>query len=227
MGTLRWYRKNLQRRIALHRANGPLQDFLIAPFPGPYTLLQDVDLVAVDIETTGLNPRTDSILNIGMVTVKNGGIHLDTAWQEIIQITNTIPEATTVLHQITDDQAATVGKPLSEVLPLVLNRLKSAVLLAHHAHIEQSFLSIVCQRFYGAPLVIPTIDTMALMRRYYERINRPIHAHDLRLFNLRKRYNLPRYRAHNALNDAVATAELFLAIIADRGGTGYRLRDFC
>ena len=51
---------------------------------------------------------------------------------------------------------------------------------------------------------------------------------DLRLFNLRPRYNLPRYKAHNALSDAIATAELFMALAAEMapGGHNCELRQF-
>ncbi|MDH5396136.1 MAG: hypothetical protein OEW97_07655, partial [Gammaproteobacteria bacterium] len=43
----------------------------------------------------------------------------------------------------------------------------------------------------------------------------PYKSKDLRLFNLRKKLNMPVYKAHNALLDAIATAELFLAILND------------
>ena len=63
------------------------------------------------------------------------------------------------------------------------------------------------------PLVAQqTIDTLEIAQRVFERRNHTIQPGDLRLFNLRPRYNLPQYRAHNALSDALATAELFLAM---------------
>ncbi len=62
---------------------------------------------------------------------------------------------------------------------------------------------------------MPIIDTLQLGQRLFELRNHTIQATDLRLFNLRPRYNLPRYRAHNALTDAMATAELLLALSDD------------
>ena len=59
------------------------------------------------------------------------------------------------------------------------------------------------------------IDTEVLARRRLQRRNQPYRPGELRLSGLRERYQLPRYRAHNALSDALATAELFLAITAD------------
>jgi DNA polymerase-3 subunit epsilon len=80
---------------------------------------------------------------------------------------------------------------------------------------------------YGAPFMCPTIDTLILAQRVFERQNHTIQVADLRLFNLRSRYHLPRYRAHNALNDALAAAELFLAMSADMATSdNCRIRQF-
>ena len=57
------------------------------------------------------------------------------------------------------------------------------------------------------------IDTLMIEKNIREKANKPIVVNELRLFNLRNHYNLPRYHAHNALEDAIATAELFLAQI--------------
>jgi DNA polymerase-3 subunit epsilon len=68
---------------------------------------------------------------------------------------------------------------------------------------------------------MPTIDTQVLARRRFERRDQPYQPKDLRLFNLRTTYGLPRYQAHNALSDALATAELFLALTADMAQNGH------
>jgi DNA polymerase-3 subunit epsilon len=71
------------------------------------------------------------------------------------------------------------------------------------------------------------IDTQVLAHRTFERRQIPFKASDLRLYSLGNRYNLPRYGAHNALSDAMAAAELFLAQAAYRDdGKGLPLADF-
>lgn len=71
------------------------------------------------------------------------------------------------------------------------------------------------------------IDTQALALRTFERRQIPFKVSDLRLHALGNRYNLPRYGAHNALSDALAAAELFLAQAAYRDdGRGLPLADF-
>lgn len=194
---------------------GPLRDYLATPFPDPATDYRNTRFVALDLETTGLDPLRDEILSIGLVDLRAGRIDLGTAEHHLVMPSRAIPERSAVIHQITDDQAA-LGRPLSEVLPGLLARLAGGVLLGHHVRIEREFLDAACRRLYGAGFLIPVADTEALIRRWLEQRNQPFNGRDLRLHALRQRYGLPRYKAHNALTDALATAELFCAFVAKR-----------
>ena len=222
----RWLGKDYARRRALRRAQGPLQAYLATPFPDRRARCRDLEIVALDLETTGLDPRRDSILSAGLVTVQGMSVRLDTAWHRVVQVEHAIAEASVVIHEINDYHAA-AGLPLAEVLPELLQRLAGRVMLVHYKNIEQNFIDAACRRLFGAPFVIPTIDTLALAARVFERRNHTVQAGDLRLVNLRPRYNLPRYKAHNALSDALATAELFLAMAAEMDpGPDCRLSSF-
>lgn len=224
----RLFGKDYQRKRAMAKAPpGVLRDFLSHPFPHQRARCLDVPIVSVDLETTGLDPRKDDILSVGLVEIQGMSIKLGTAWHEIIRIDRDIPADSAVIHQITDDHAATAGKPLEQILPELLSRLEGKVMLVHFARIEKLFIDAACQRLYGGPFVIPIIDTLKLGQRVFERRNHTIQPGDLRLFNLRPRYNLPHYKAHNALNDALSTAELFLAMAAEISGSDRcRLSDF-
>ena len=95
-------------------------------------------------------------------------------------------------------------------MPELLHQLAGKVMLVHFKRIEQSFLDAACRKLYGSPFMIPTIDTLNLAERVLRRRNHAVPASRLRLFNLRDDFHLPSYKAHNALNDAMTTAELFL-----------------
>jgi len=208
----RFLGKDYQRKQALAQsAPGPLTDYLQTPFADKNSDCREIEIVAIDLETTGLDPRKDDILSIGMVNIDHFGVKLSTAWHSVVRIERDIPGESAVIHQITDDQAA-AGAPIEQLLPEVLRRLAGRPMLVHYSPIEQNFLSAACQRLYGAPFVVQIIDTLEIGQRVFERRNHLIQAGDLRLFNLRPRYNLPQYKAHNALSDALATAELFLAM---------------
>lgn len=204
-----------KRRHALKSlADNPLKACLSRPFPAGRQSCKETRIIALDFETTGLDPDNDRILSIGLVAIENMVIHLDSAWHQLIRTDRAIPEASAVIHRITDDQARQ-GRALEEVLPELLARLAGNLLLVHHAAIETGFLQRACRELYGGDFIAPLIDTERLARRRYEKRHQAFNPRDLRLFNLRRHYRLPRYSAHNALSDALSTAELFLAMAAD------------
>lgn len=218
--------ETLRLRALQQAAPGPLRDFLSVPTVGPDTPFKQVPIVSLDLETTGLDPRRDQIVSMGLVEMQGDAIRIDSAWHQLIRVRGELPQQSVVIHNITDDQVAH-GKPIEEVLPYLLQRLAGKVMLAHYKAVEQNFLNAICRELYGAPLVMPIVDTLQLGLRVFELQNHTIQPNDLRLFNLRPRYNLPHYRAHNALTDALATAELLLALateIAPRGNAP--LKDF-
>jgi len=104
-----------------------------------------------------------------------------------------------------------------------LMALSGRVLLAHHAPIELGFLNAACERIYGYPLLTRAVDTLELEKRNRQQRNQPLDGGVLRLAKARETYNLPRYRAHNALVDAVASGELFLAQAAHKAAGGAKL----
>lgn len=218
---------DLRRRLALRKAPpGPLRDYLKTPFPRPSAALEEVRLLAIDIETTGLDPRRDDILSLGSVTVEGNRIDLASACHRLVRTARAIPEASAIVHRITDDLAAS-GALLDDVLAELLATLAGKVMIAHHASVEKGFLDDACRRIYGVGLPVAVIDTQALAKRTLERHHIAFKPGDLRLDALCRRYNLPRYGAHNALSDALAAAELFLAQAAHGSGSGRaRLGDF-
>ena len=62
--------------------------------------------------------------------------------------------------------------------------------------------------------VFPIIDTLVVAKKRLDKRGLPYEPAELRLSNLRDWHKLPHHYAHNALNDALATAELLLAEVA-------------
>lgn len=213
----RWIGPDAARRRLLRQANaGALRDYYALPFPAPGTSLGETRFVAVDLETSGLDPGRDEILSIGAVDMRFDHIDLSTASRQFAAPTGELSEASVVIHQITDDRAAR-GEPLARLLPALLGRLAGRVLVAHHADLEHRFIDAACRRCFGIGFRARMVDTELLFRRQFERRHQVILSGDLRLAALRERYGLPRYRAHDALSDALAAAELLLAYMASAG----------
>lgn len=216
-----------RRRWGLRRVPpGPLREYLACPLPSPRRDYRATEFLAIDLETTGLDARKDLILSVGYLTLNGSRIDLATARHRVVRIDRSIPEASAVIHRITDDQSAQ-GLPIEEVMAELLKALAGKVMIAHHGTVEEGFLSQACRRLWGGGLPVRAVDTQELARRTFERRQTPFKGSDLRLHALGERYSLPRYAAHNALSDALAAAELFLAQAAHRdGGKGLPLADF-
>jgi DNA polymerase-3 subunit epsilon len=218
---------DLRRRWALRKApKGPMRDYLATPFADKSVDYRAVEFLAIDLETTGLDPRRDDILSVGYVVMQGNRIDLGSARHRLVRTSRAIPEASAIIHQITDDQAAQGGL-LDDVLAELLEALAGKVMIAHHALVEKGFLNDACLRVYGVRLPVSVVDTQALAKRTFERRHIAFKGGDLRLHALSERYNLPRYGAHNALSDALAAAELFLAQASHSdSGKKVPLRDF-
>lgn len=209
---------SLQRRWWRDRVvDGPLADCLAAPLVAPDTPIDTLEILSLDLETTGLDPESDEILSIGFAVVCEGSVRIADSRHYLVKPTRPVPEASAVVHGITDDRIR-AALPIREALPPLLGALEGRVLLAHYAALEIGFLDRLCRALYGAPCLVPVIDTLDLERRMLERRQTPIRPGMLRLAAIRERYGLPRYRAHDALVDAVATGELLLAQLAYRDG---------
>ena len=205
-----------QRRYWLGRApEGPLRDYYSVPFPARSLDVARVAFVALDFETTALDPERAEILSLGFVPIRSLNVTLADSVHRFVRPSGRVPSESAVVHGILDDRARR-GDALREVMPALLEALSGRVLVAHHAGMEHRLLDRACRALYGTPFVTPVVDTLALERRTLELSGRPIAGNALRLSALRERYHLPRYRAHDALVDAIATAELLLAQIAHR-----------
>ncbi len=197
---------------------GPLREYYrkdYATLDTPYT---KAEFLAIDLEATGLNPDKDEILSIGYVPVINGVVRLAGAGYHLVRPTSPLPAETVVIHGLTDSQLAE-APTIDEVLPHVLRAMAGRIPVAHHARIEKHFLSRACRSLYNYPLDVPYADTLLLEKRVMARKATEVVAQgQMRLGALRERYGLPRYRAHDALVDAIAAAEVFLAQAAQASG---------
>ncbi|GAB6034105.1 exonuclease domain-containing protein [Galenea microaerophila] len=210
-----WQRVGFQWRLRQALAVCPeaVKNWLQA-LPPLGTPLSKVDFLALDFETTGLNPKKDAILSMGWVPLMGGRIKVGQGAHYIVHTDQTLPEATIKVHGITH-QAVQQGEDLAEVLTLLWKALRgeeaySRIPLVHFARIEKQFLAAACQAEYGCAPPLAMVDTFDLAVRQFPP-HTSIEASQFRLANLRRQYHLPDAPPHNALEDAIATAELFQA----------------
>ena len=218
-----WGDSFLNARLARRVPEGGLRSYLeTPPQPGP-TPLSEALLLAVDLETTGLDPRVNAILSIGYVPLDGLTIRLGGAGYRVVAQGDSGARSSAsgvgqsaAVHGLTDDVVA-AGVPLEQAIGELLLALQGRVLLAHFGSIEREFVGAACRSLYGIDLPLPSIDTLELQRRIVGGAQEHVPAGSLRLAAAREHLRLPRYRAHDALTDALACAELYLAQVAHLG----------
>lgn len=177
------------------------------------TSLTQGSFVAVDIETTGCRPGTSSIIEIGAARIERGEI-VDTL-SLLVRPTEPIPAAVERLTGITDQMVAS-APGIDEVIGVFAEFARGAVLLAHSHRFDLGFLDYETELVTGTPFQRPILDTLCLARELHPEIERN-NLRELAAF-----YGVEQVPNHRALPDAVATAQIFLAMVpelAERGIT--------
>jgi len=204
----------------------PLKPLVAHSIPGPHTPFDQLEFVSLDIETTGLDPATADMLSVGWVIIRKGRVDLQTAESHIVRPSGEVGSSASI-HGLTDT-IVEGGADWSIVLSRIIEVLTGRVLLVHHAGLDKALLDRLCRQRFEAPLLVPVADTLALERRRHERRHHVDEKKSFRLSDLRDDYRLPRYAAHDCLVDAIATAELLIAMVAHNdGGARTCLRDLC
>ena len=169
----------------------------------------DSYFTAFDIETTGLTPVVDRIVEIGAVRFRGGEI-LDT-FEELVGPGMPIPSGASAVNGITDDMVR--GKPaIEEVLPRFLDFLGDSIPLAHHAPFDVGFLSYDISRLNLLVPHKPVLDTCVLPRKLFP------YAGSYSLENLAGFFGIKSEIFHRALADAIVCMEISHLCVGEMGG---------
>jgi len=210
---------NIQRKHLLKRFSAsPLKHYLSNPVPALSQQVSDAEFLVLDFETSGLNAKKDHVLSVGYTLIKNNRVTMKNNQYAVIRQQTELEADNVTIHQLTDS-AIESGEEMRIVFDRLINDMAGRVVVAHNAAIEKNFINAACKKLYGSEIPIRLIDTLQIEKKRRQRRHQIIKQNQLRLFNLRKEYGLPRYKAHNALEDAIATGELFLQQIAYVCGT--------
>jgi len=190
---------------------------------------EEVTYWSVDLETGGLDATSAALLSVGMVPVRAGTIRLGEAFQSLVRPRpeDDFSHDSMRAHQLVPSDV-NEAPALEVVLREVDRRLEGGVLVVHQASLDVTFL----RRAHAAtglrwprPRVVDTVDLIVRASHRSHFID-PSPAPLEPLLNLaaaRRHYGLPDYGSHDALTDAVATAELFLVLRRTLGAR--RLRE--
>jgi DNA polymerase III subunit epsilon len=175
--------------------------------------LHQVTFVVVDLETTGGSPADCEITEIGAVKVCGGEVLGE--YQTLVNPGGPIPPFISVLTGITDSMVGTAPQ-IRAALPAFLEFARGAVLVAHNARFDVSFLKAACLRS-GVPWPgFAVLDTVHLARQVLPRDEVPNH----KLASLARLFGSPVSPDHRALTDARATVHVLHALIGRVGNLG-------
>ncbi|TDG12131.1 3'-5' exonuclease [Seongchinamella unica] len=195
-------------------AGTALQACWHAPLPSTSSDWREVSFLVVDAEMSSLDASTGELLSVGWVVVQQGSISLASAEHHLIRAENSVGQSATI-HNLRDHDLVD-AREREQVLEHFLEVAAGKVLVFHNAVLDLAFLNKICRRYFHAPLLMPVVDTLLQEESLLRRREQAIKTGELRLQACRDRYNLPRFHGHNALLDALATAELLIAMASHR-----------
>ena len=181
--------------------------------------LGSIRFIALDSETTGLDPRRDRLITIGAVAVQNGEIRLDDSFEVLMKLAyNT---ASVTIHGITRDEAQ-AGADEPEALEQFLEYLGDGVIVGHHIGHDIQMLNAACERHFQFRLRNGFLDTMDLTLHlesdgaFRDRTLPPGFSLDA----LCEMFGVVPHDRHTAGGDAFITAQIFLRLLhaAERNG---------
>ena len=157
------------------------------------------DMVVLDIETTGLHPVLDEIVEIAAVKVRN--FVVQDKFHSLVRPNKGIPSEVINIHGITEDMCA--GAPgIKSALEKLFDFTGDATLIAHNADFDLGFINHYAKMVMGKTLDNPVIDTLLLSRDFFQ-----FRSHALG--SLTRDLGMKIVHQHRALDDALATLKVY------------------
>jgi DNA polymerase III epsilon subunit family exonuclease len=168
------------------------------------SLLGGQRVLAVDTETTGLNPAEGhGLVEVATVAIDETG--LGESWSSLVRPERPIPPDASAVHGITDAMVAD-APPSDRIAAGLRERCSDQTLVFHNASFDLPFLNDLLRQAGQPPLLNPIIDTLGLARGLGGPGSNSLGA-------LAARLGLPRETRHRALGDARTTARLLIELI--------------
>jgi len=150
-------------------------------------------VIVLDLETTGLDHRTERIIEIGAVRLHDGEV-ID-RFETLVKPDVPIRHSSFKIHNISEEMVAD-APPIEEVLPKILAFVEDLPFVAHNAIFDYSFLNEASKRLYEKRLPNLRIDTFDM----YKTVFPEEHSHGLS--SLLAKFGFESHVMHRALDDA-------------------------
>ena len=175
--------------------------------------ITECPFVVFDTELSGLDERKDFIVSIGAIKMTGGAINISHELYRLIRPAGEMTKKNVEIHGITPAELEG-QEDLDSVLPDFLDFISDSVLVGHFVNIDVNFMNRALKKKYNYKLTNPAVDTHTIHEWLYKN-GREFKKHyrggssKTDLFSIAQRYGITVDTAHNALNDAFVTAQLF------------------
>jgi len=175
--------------------------------------------VVVDVETTGLNLMTDTLISIGAVGVVNGRIALGDSFYVVLQQPESSRRENILVHGISGSEQRE-GESPGDALLAFLEFLYKDPLVAFHVTFDETMIRRAIKQYLGISFKHPWLDLAYVMPSLYPDL---MHSHRA-LDDWSQLFDIRNEERHNAASDALVTAQLLLIANNEarkRGDYGY------
>lgn len=207
-------RRWLPSFLGAGRLRDPAYRFLFEPGPPD-------EAVALDCETTGLNPRLDDIVSVAAVVVRGQRILASQRFEAVVRPQAKLKPDAIKIHGLREADVV-AGRPIAEVLPELLRFIGGRPLVGYYLDFDMAMLDRHVRRRLGVRLPNPRIEVSAL---YYERKYGdapPGTQVDLSFAAMLADLGTPLLDQHDAYSDALMTAMAYVAL-RDLSARGVRI----
>ena len=210
---MNWLRHLHQRWRQRALQGSQWQQLLAPPPPGEW--------VALDCETTGLNPRSDDIIAIGAVRIAGNRILTSQRLELLVRPSRTLPPESIRVHRLRQQDVAHGLEPV-DAMHQLLHFIGPRPLVGYYLAFDVAMINRCLKATLGIALPQEKIEISALYYDWRFRQLPPYQQHDqadidLRFATIMQELDLPTREAHNALNDAVMAALAFIKLRQLRG----------
>ena len=180
------------------------------------TAIRDLTFVVFDSETTGLDAEKDEVVQLGAVRIVNGKLVPGEVFDTLINPGKPIPASSTKVHRVTDEMVAN-APVFSEGCRAFHAFANEAVIVAHNAPFDMAFMHRQAEEV-GIQFDHPVLDTVHLSAVVFGGSS----EHTLDALCSRLGVDIPPDMRHTAIGDAIATAQVLIAMLPILEARGLR-----
>ncbi len=168
------------------------------------------EYICLDCETTGLNPRKDEIISIGAVMIKDNKVILRKNFNIFLKPSSKVNAESIKIHQIRPIDLQNATEPKVAIYKL-LEFIGSRPIIGYYIKFDIAIISKYTKQYIGIKLPNESIEVSSM---YYKTKKRSSEYEfvDLKFDTIMKNLDIPELGKHDALNDAIMTAMIFLKL---------------